>query len=415
MRALLLLPLLAACDPAKSGPDAPAAGAPTYHADVRPILDQSCARCHTEGGIAFSLDDAETAVSMAAAMKAAVESGQMPPPAPDPACRDYESSARFTLTDAQRATIGAWADAGAPLGDPADAPGTRDDSLVSLAPYDLELWASQPYTPVFPADGNDYRCFLFDVGNAETTWITGMQALVDNTSIVHHVVLFDPNGTDDLWDEGDPHDGFSCSGLGQANWATLGAWGPGANPTVLPDGMGIRLEPNDQVILQVHYYDSFDGADMESDRSGYGLLLTDTVTHEAVNYAAGPTSFTLEAGDADATARQLVPLSEDAQILGVWPHMHLLGTAFEERVTHGDGSETCLLRMDAYSFHNQVQANFLEPVAVAAGDRIRITCHYDNSAANPNQYNDPPEDVAFGEGTNDEMCFGFTLVATPVE
>ncbi len=415
MRALPLLLILAACG--RPTPDDTNVGtdteSPTYYADVRPVLDQSCARCHTNGGISMSFDDPATVQSMAGAMKAAVESGRMPPPAPDPECRDYESSARFTITDEQRATLGAWADGGAPLGDVADAPGPRDDSLNHLD-YDLELWAAAPYTPSFPADGNDYRCFLLDVGNTDTTWISGMQAIVDNTAIVHHVVLFQPNGVDDLFDGGDPYAGFACSGVGQANWSTLGAWGPGANPTVLPDGMGIRLEPNAQVLLQMHYVDSFEGADQESDQSGYGLVFTDDVTHEAINYAAGPTSFTLQAGDADATVRKMYPWNEDALVLAVWPHMHLLGTGFSERVAHADGSETCLMEMDGYDYHNQVTANFLEPVAMADGDTLKLTCTYDNSAENPNQHFDPPQDIRFGEGTTDEMCFGFTLVATPV-
>jgi hypothetical protein len=409
----MLLLALFACDPKDETP-APAEDSPTYYADVRPILDTTCARCHADGGIAFSMDDPATVVSMATAMKTAVQSGRMPPPAPDPSCRDYASSDRFVLSDADKATIAAWADADAPLGDAADAPGPRDESLVSLAPYDLELWAAQPYTPSFTtADGNDYRCFLLDVGNTDRTWIRGMQALIDNSRIVHHVVLFQPDGVDDL--PADAHDGFACSGLGQGNWSTLGAWGPGANPTVLPDGMGIRLEPAAQVILQMHYFDSFDGADAEVDQSGYGLLLTDSVTHEAVNYAAGPTNISVAAGDAEGVARSTINWPTNAQVLAVWPHMHLLGSGFEETVIHADGTETCLLKMNAWDFHNQVTANFLEPATLVPGDRVKIRCDFDNSAENPFQYSDPPEDVRFGEGTQDEMCFGFTLVATPVE
>ena len=45
------------------------------------------------------------------------------------------------------------------------------------------------------------------------------------------------------------------------------------------------------------------------------------------------------------------------------------------------------------------------------GDTVKVTCTWDNSAENPNQQNDPPVDVGFGEHTDDEMCFGFTYVA----
>ena len=69
------------------------------------------------------------------------------------------------------------------------------------------------------------------------------------------------------------------------------------------------------------------------------------------------------------------------------------------------------MRMDSWDFHNQVTANFLQPAELQPGDRIRVTCTYDNSANNPAQASSPPVDVSFGEGTTDEMCFGFTLVA----
>jgi hypothetical protein len=385
----------------------------TYYADVRPILDKACVRCHTDDGIApVSFDDPAQAAGLASAMVEETAAGRMPPPAPDATCRDYESSERFSLTNDEKATLAAWADAGAPLGDEADAPGAPDLSLTSLAPYDQEVWASKPYTPQFTAtDGNDYRCFLIDLGNTETTYLTALQAIIDNKRIVHHVVLFSPAGTDDLWGEGDPHDGFSCGGLGQGNWQTLGAWGPGANPTVLPEGMGIMLAPDAHFVLQMHYFNSFEGADLEQDQSGYGLMLSDSVNHVAVNYAAGPTDFTIPAGDASYTARDTYPWYGESQILSVWPHMHLLGAGFEEVILRADGSEDCLLRMDGWDFHNQVTANFLEPVALGTGDRMRLKCTYDNSAENPNQYYDPPQDINFGEGTTDEMCFGFTLIA----
>lgn len=409
---ILLIILSIACDvdapPTESGP--------TYYADVRPILDQTCARCHTDGALAFSLDEATTAQGMASAIATAVTEGRMPPAAPDPACREYTDSARFTLTDEQRATLDAWASAGAPLGEVSDAPGPRDATLEHLPTYDVELRSAQPYTPSFPSDSNDYRCFLIDVGNTDTTWITGMQALVDNMSIVHHVVLFQPEGTSDLWGQGDPHDGFSCSGLGQGNWTVLGAWGPGANPTVMPEGMGIRLEPASQFVLQMHYFNSFDGADREIDQSGYGLTFTDSVSWEVISLPAGPTSFTIDADDAAGTARDMYVWSGEALILGVWPHMHLLGSAFEEKVHHADDdTDDCLLRMNEWDFTNQVSANFLEPVSIRDGDRLSVSCTWDNSAENPYQYRDPPVAVAFGEGTQDEMCFGFTLVATEVE
>ena len=45
---------------------------------------------------------------------------------------------------------------------------------------------------------------------------------------------------------------------------------------------------------------------------------------------------------------------------------------------------------------------------VTGGDVVTVNCQWDNSATNPNQPHDPPQDVVFGEGTGDEMCYAFT-------
>ena len=87
--------------------------------------------------------------------------------------------------------------------------------------------------------------------------------------------------------------------------------------------------------------------------------------------------------------------------------MHVLGTGFDTRVVRADGTETCLLHQDRWDFHNQVWAPLVTPPIVTSGDSVRVTCRYDNSAANPNQVSDPPQDVVFGEESGDEMCIGF--------
>src|SRR5688572_9712341 len=114
-----LLALALAC---VSKEDEAADAWPTYWRDVRPILDQSCARCHHEGGFATSFDDPSAAQALAPTMAARTAAGEMPPPAPDPDCAGYEGDEVLFLDDAAKDTLAAWADAGAPLGEESDAP-----------------------------------------------------------------------------------------------------------------------------------------------------------------------------------------------------------------------------------------------------------------------------------------------------
>jgi hypothetical protein len=78
-------------------------------------------------------------------------------------------------------------------------------------------------------------------------------------------------------------------------------------------------------------------------------------------------------------------------------HMHTLGTETSLRLVRGDGSEECLLDIPDWDFHWQGGYNLVDPVTIEAGDRLELSCRWDNSAPGA-------VDVAWGEGTSDEMC-----------
>lgn len=88
---------------------------PTYYQDVKPILDSQCVACHKAGGIApFPLTEPQDAVSKAQAIAAVTASGYMPPWPPGPDSAPFLNERK--LSDVQKATLAAWAQAGAPLG-----------------------------------------------------------------------------------------------------------------------------------------------------------------------------------------------------------------------------------------------------------------------------------------------------------
>lgn len=399
--------LLASCavspgDPASdSAPGDPVHG-PAYATEVRPILDRVCARCHNDVGLAPSFADAAANWERRALIASRVRAGEMPPAAPDPGCRDYAGSDVQALTDAEKETLYAWAESTVP-------PAAEEPSSAyqgsTLAPFDLEIYGGAAYTPNFDGDGNDYRCFGVKIGNAETTWIDGLEAIVDNGRILHHVVVFqvDEGVAVDLSPEG-----FSCGGLGASGWTYWTGWAPGALPVELGEDTATSLPPNATVVLNFHYYGD-PGTTPEPDRSGYGFRTRDEPTNKVVAYTIGSYRFTVPAYDpAYVVDGRLTWSGGDAMITGIWPHMHLLGRGFA--MTGGaTGDEDCLVRAEPWDFHNQVPVNYVEPFVVHDGDLLKWECQYDNSAENPYQYRDPPEDSSFGEETGDEMCFAFTF------
>jgi hypothetical protein len=107
-------------------------------------------------------------------------------------------------------------------------------------------------------------------------------------------------------------------------------------------------------------------------------------------------------------------LPNAARLLGLFPHMHLRGAAFEYRMTPPGGSSRALLRVVGYDFQWQLNYRFREPIALPAGTRLEVAGTFDNSRRNPRNP-DPGEAVRFGFQSREEMMIGFFDVAVPAD
>ena len=160
------------------------------------------------------------------------------------------------------------------------------------------------------------------------------------------------------------------------------------------------------MILQVHYHPS---GKPEVDRSRIGLY------------------FCAQAGQADppldqrrqprrSGSRRASPNVEvkatwhvpvDVEALAVTPHMHLLGSDMRMTVTFPDGRTQDLIKIDDWDPDWQNTYYFEKPIALPKGSVVKVVAHFDNSADNPRNPNQPPKLVTWGEATTDEMCVGF--------
>ena len=93
----------------------------TFTKDVLPILQKNCQSCHRPGQIApMSMLTYNETRPWARSIKSKTESRQMPPWFADPEHGQFRNDRSLSQHDIE--TLGRWADAGAPQGDPADAP-----------------------------------------------------------------------------------------------------------------------------------------------------------------------------------------------------------------------------------------------------------------------------------------------------
>ena len=129
--------------------------------------------------------------------------------------------------------------------------------------------------------------------------------------------------------------------------------------------------------------------------AGYRFRTADSVTTELRMQQVGPTGFSLPAGvsSVEQTLDQEYPV--DVTLHGVIPHMHTLGQSYRSEIRDG-ATTTCLTGADHWDFGHQALYLYEEPVVWPQVSQMYNTCSYDN---------DTEDDVVFGEGTNQEMCF----------
>jgi hypothetical protein len=374
----------------------------TFYRDVAPILYEHCVSCHAPGGIgSMSLLDYQSAALLAGLIKDKTATRAMPPwPADNSgACNTFED-ARW-LSDQEIATLGAWVDGGAIAGDPADGP-----SLPAPPPgldhVSATLDMGVEYIPDDTLD-DDYRCFVLDPGLSETQYLTGYQVRAGDARVVHHVILFalDSQQAEDqaLAMVANDGTGYPCiGGAGVPAARFVAGWAPGGGPTQYPEGTGLMLPAGRKMILQVHY-NLAQGA--LPDRTRVDLQLAPTVEHAAQITRISNTKLALPPGQKAVAVEAQLVIPEAGTLYGVAPHMHTLGRS--QRVEKvGSGGTSCVVDVPAWDFHWQQLYFYQQPMALAAGDVLNLTCVYDTIGQT--------QTVTNGEGTDDEMCLALLYV-----
>jgi peroxiredoxin len=380
---------------------------PTYSGAVAAILQKNCLECHRRGQVGpFALETYAQASKRAGDIAAVTGDRRMPPWKAAP-----QETPRFkhnrSLADADIATLEAWAEAGAPEGDPARVPtppAFADDWVLGTPDLVVEM----PGEFEVPASGKDiYRCFVIPTHLGEDRYVSAIEYQPGNRRVVHHLIGYvDTTGQGRKRDNDDPGLGYSCfSGPGIEIHGDLGGWAPGNEPARLPEGVGRLLPDNADIVVQVHYHPS---GKPETDRSRIGLHFSKTPIRQTMQWSlAGKFDLKIPPGDSNYEAKAQWRIPVDVEALAVTPHMHMIGRDMHMWVAFPDGREQDLITIPDWDFGWQNTYYFEQPLTLPQGTVLKLVAHFDNSENNPKNPNKPPKLVKFGEGTTDEMCIGF--------
>ena len=410
-----------------------AAGPVTFTKDVLPILQKNCQSCHRPGQIApMPLLTYDNVRPWAKAMKAAVVTRKMPPWFADPQAGHFANDR--SLKQEEIDTIAKWADNGSPQGDSKDAP--------PPVQWPAEGWQIQPdlivngpttTVPAHPKNNViEWMYITVPSGVTRDTWITSMEIRPSEPSVTHHICVFFKPQTPDVqynvpvWSDRPRDDS------GSALASAAGANGRGIPPSTTAGSNGIEgcyvpgqltqdyrihgaaklLKAGTDIVFQIHYTPS--GMEV-TDRPRLGFTVAKeapervyvslgmSAPSDAQSFAIPPNTPNWESPSAEAM------FTEDAELVWMFPHMHVRGKDMTYRLVYPDGRTETILNVPKYDFNWQLGYDVARPIQVPKGTKLVVTAHYDNSANN--KFNpDPNRTVYYGDMTWEEMMFPFFSV-----
>ena len=425
----------------------------TFTKDVLPILQKNCQSCHRPGQVApMSLLSYQEARPWARAIKNAVTLKKMPPWFADPDHGHFTNDR--SLSQREIDTLTKWADTGAAEGDPLAAPAPIDwpkdgwiiqpEIVIDLPPHDV------------PAKGVlEWELIAFAAPFKGDTWLTSMEILPGDASVVHHVCFsFQKHNASTVYNRyewvnvprdptGNPTPGNN--GFGELPNMMTAIRHVGSTDVALTPGRPTLSVSNDfcfipgnsvddyrgwnagklvpagsDIIFSIHYTTN-GKATVDRTRIGFTVAKTppakkflvqgageDTpviapsaAQSRAVFASAYNPDFAIPPNDGNYLAPPMdISILKDVELVRLRPHAHVRGKTAVYRVTYPDGREEVLLNVPHYDFNWQVAYDMA--IHLPQGARMRIEFRYDNSPGNKNNP-DPNRWVYQGYQSWEEM------------
>ena len=381
----------------------------TWSHQIAPLVYNNCTTCHHPGGAGpFSLLTYEDARRWGTQMAAVTSSRYMPPWLPEHGYGDFADERR--LTKDEIALIAKWVQTGMAQGDASAAPpAPKYSESWQYGTPDLVLTVERPFT--LAASGTDvFRNFVLPYPLKQTHYIRAMEIRPAVPQIVHHAnILIDRTASfrrahPAQWKEGVPGMELEVDTGNEFDPdSNFLFWKPDTPVLVEPEGMPWRLDPGNDLILNMHLKPS---GKPETASAEIGLYFTDKppskqpmllqLEHDA--------ALDIPAGDRDFVVEDALRLPVDVEVLGIYPHAHYLGKRMEAWATLPDQKKKWLILIPSWDIDRQSVYRYRSPVFLPKGSVVHMRYTYDNSSANEHNPHSPPVRVKAGNRSEDEMA-----------
>ena len=376
--------------------------APDYATDVAPIIRDNCTECHRRGGVGpFAMDSYIMLLGWSPMIREVVLNKRMPPAQVDP---EYGRSkmARY-LSDEEIETLVTWIDARAPRGNVAEDPLEIHAAQLAAA-NEFEWQLGEPDRVVvgpsnaIPSTGvMDYIYADVALDFDGDQWLRAIETRPGDESVLHHLMVFVTAPDEDFWGEERE--------LPVVSRRFVEGYAPGPHRLIeFDEGTGVLIPQGHKLSLQFHYVTNGQSTVDETELGLYFAAPDDSLVERRA-LAVGA-RFELPADVANFPLSAETKIETDIIVTGVRARMSYRGKKMRFVSVDPNGGERILFSVPAYNYGWQPHYVFDEPVAIAAGSRLRVEGALDNSLSNPTNP-DPSRTVAWGLESWEEMFTGY--------
>ncbi len=364
----------------------------TFYRDVAPIVYDHCTTCHRPNTAApFSLISFQDFTSNAEMIREVIRDETMPPWYANKQHGEFQNDR--SLSDSEKRTLFLWLDSDRIAGEPSDAPSLPEypDSKWRIGEPDLVVTMLEQHK--VPATGFvPYKYVVLPHVFFNETWVEAFEIRPENPAVVHHCNM------------------AYATSEGASDETFITGYVPGGQPMDLGkfgNGVAYRIPSGAALGLQIHY--TTIGTEQKC-RIQVGLRFPkDTIRKQLHHFVLDPRGWNIPPRDPAFKIRSSHQLKHNADLLGLFTHMHVRGRDMTFFANFEDGKRECLLQIPNYNFEWQLGYE-LRPKSkiLPKGTSIEAIAHFDNSTFNP--YNpDPEKTVGYGPQTVDEMFNGFVF------
>jgi mono/diheme cytochrome c family protein len=404
---------------------APIAAPPTWSKEVSRIVQAKCQVCHMPGAVGpISLVTYADAKKAAEKIRQRVATRRMPPWHLDKTVGIQEYKNDRSLSDAEIETIVSWVEAGAPEGNPADAPppakfpdGSTWQFAEQFGAPDLVI-KSAPYTVAARGQDKWWRPTV-DAGITEERWVRAIEikpSMPLGKKVVHHVLasLAQDEGPVPQGVASTAHQHDEAGNTRPMSAGLFMEWALGKTGEIFNGDAGKLMLPGARIRWEVHYYAI--GQEVKDDQVELGVWFypkgykpKNRTILNMFNVAAG-SELDIPPGE-KTVVQNFYTLRAPARIENFQPHMHMRGKAMQMEAVYPDGRREVLSNVSNFQWNwhnNYIYADDAAPL-LPKGTMLVFTAWHDNTKANPNNP-DPEQWVGWGDRTVDEMAHAWVDV-----